>query len=369
MALLRSKQLRDFKKVVDWNDINNDQIPNSLDVFTRINSQILLNKPTYHTSENLNTVLTTSSSSDTTLMSLTPTSVGIYSITFNSQYILDSTDITTQAYIDLNLAYQDLMSYSVTSNIAAAIPTSTFTPGVYSMAAAGTIAANLVITLNGLGLYVFKAGAAFSMGAGVKIILTGGALASDVFWVAEGAIALGAGANVSGNLISNNGAVSLAAGCSVKGRLLAVASGAIAINSSTLESLNQSTIVSLGVLSSFSIFTTGGTISNTSTSIIYGNIGTRTGTIATATFASPTIFYGQYYTQTIHSSEATFSIYVNGTILPNSSRSRHSDSYENDVSLAAIDEVLLNGSVDIKWNVDSGNIKSGRRVLTLIKLN
>ena len=72
---------------------------------------------------------------------------------------------------------------------------------------------------------------------------------------------------------------------------------------------------------------------------------------------------------TIHNSEATFSIYVNGTILPNSSRSRLSDSYENDVSLAAIDEVLLNGSVDIKWNVDSGNITSGRRVLTLIKLN
>ena len=368
--MVRSKQISDFKNVVDWADMTNEQIPNVLDVRNFIISQNALNKPTYHISENTDLELITTSSLDSTLMTIMPESTGIYSISFNTKYMLDATDITEQAYIDLNLAYQDLMSFATTENMAAAIPSREFTPGVYSIPTAGTIAANIDITLNGAGTYIFKCGAAFSMGADVNIILTGGALASEVFWIAEGAIAIGANSNVSGNLISHNGAVDLGAGCSVKGRLLALTSGAISINNSVIENINPSTTVTWGAVSSFSIFTTGGVISNTSTSIIYGNIGTRTGGISTVTFESPTIFYGQYYTAVIHNSKATFSIYSNGIIIENSSRSRLSDSNNIDVALEGITELLEDGNtIDIKWNVDSGKITANERILTLIKLS
>jgi hypothetical protein len=59
------------------------------------------------------------------------------------------------------------------------------------------------------------------MGANV-IIVDRGATAEDVFWIAEGAVAIGADATIKGNLISNNGAVDLATGCSVEGKLLAI---------------------------------------------------------------------------------------------------------------------------------------------------
>jgi hypothetical protein len=58
------------------------------------------------------------------------------------------------------------------------------------------------------------------MGANV-IIVDRGATAEDVFWIAEGAVAIGADATIKGNLISNNGAVE-ATGCSVEGKLLAI---------------------------------------------------------------------------------------------------------------------------------------------------
>jgi hypothetical protein len=54
------------------------------------------------------------------------------------------------------------------------------------------------------------------MGANV-IIVDRGATAEDVFWIAEGAVAIGADATIKGNLISN-GAVDLATGCSVEGK-------------------------------------------------------------------------------------------------------------------------------------------------------
>jgi hypothetical protein len=49
------------------------------------------------------------------------------------------------------------------------------------------------VTLNGGGVYVFKStGGALTTGADSRVVLTGGACASDVFWAPVGATTLGA---------------------------------------------------------------------------------------------------------------------------------------------------------------------------------
>jgi hypothetical protein len=53
------------------------------------------------------------------------------------------------------------------------------------------------VTLNGAGVYVFRPGGALNTGANSRVVLAGGACASDVFWAPVGATTLGANAALS----------------------------------------------------------------------------------------------------------------------------------------------------------------------------
>jgi hypothetical protein len=372
MPKIPSKQIEEFSSNINWEEVTKEHIPNTLDVKNYVNSQIgslvLENKTGYYQSINESIDIDTTSPEDTNMISLQLQSEGIYSISFNSQYLINATDRTAAASGDMIAAYQDLMSFATTETTTPAIPSRTFNPGVYSIAAAGTIAANIKITLDGNGTYIFKFGAAFSIGADVRIILINGASASDIFWIAEGAVAVGANCNISGNLISHSGAVDLAAGCFVNGRLLAINSGAISISSSIVKNAGASSSVSWGLITSFVFFTTGGVISNAGTSTISGDIGTRNGSISTATFISPTIVNGEFYTSIVRNALATFSIYSNGILSDNSSRSRLSSSDSTEITLQGIVSVLPESTINIKWRVDSGQIIAKNRILTAIKI-
>lgn len=368
MAKITSRQIKEFSNQINWNAVTHDHIPNTLDVKNYVNNQISSLSSRYYKSINSSDYINTSSQTDQTLISLSPESGGVYSVSFNTQFNINATDRTEAASAAMILAYQNLMSFATTEITAPAIPSRTFVPGVYSIAAAGTIAANITVTLNGAGTYIFKFGAAFSIGADVRIILTNGALASEIFWIAEGAVAVGANSIIYGNLISNSGAVDLAAGCFVNGRLLAINSGAISISGSIVRNAGSSSTVSLGLINSFVFFTTGGVISNAGTSTITGDIGTRTGAISTATFVSPTVVHGEFYTSIVRNAQATFSLYSNGILLSNSSRNRVSSSDIREVSLEGIAEVLPGNTIDVKWRIDSGQIIAQNRILTVVKI-
>jgi hypothetical protein len=62
--------------------------------------------------------------------------------------------------------------------------------------------------------------------------LTNGATANNIFWIAEGAIAMAALTSMKGTLIANNGAISLGAGGTLEGRMFSTA-GAVAVNGVT----------------------------------------------------------------------------------------------------------------------------------------
>ncbi|MGZ9734167.1 ice-binding family protein [Flavobacterium sp. GNP002] len=312
--------------------------------------------------------ITTSSTTDILIpgMSISPLT-GTYAVTFNGQYTILPGNKATQAATDLHAVYNQLNNIAVTNTThAATFGTETLYAGVYSVPAAGSASGTIILDAQGNSnaLFIFKFGAAFSVGASTTVVLINGASASNVFWLAQGAIGLGASTIMKGTLLANNGAVSLGARCTLDGRMLSTA-GAMGIDTSSITKTANSSYANLGVLSSFAIFTLTGDVVNSGISTINGDIGTAGGVISG--FETATVD-GTFITPGVVSALATFSIYQNGVLIANSSRTRLSSVNTVDVSLQAIADISLGQNVDIRWNIDSGTVKLGNRILTLISV-
>ena len=160
--------------------------------------------------------------------------------------IYQSDAITNAAAADLQLAYTALSNTTVTNSSHATVfgDGETLTAGVYSLGAAGSLVNSLTLDAEGNAdaLFIFKIGGAFTSAADSSLHLINGALASHIFWISEGAIAMGARTEISGTLLAHNGAVSMAAGSSILGRLYAT-TGAVTINN-TLVTDFRGTIAS-----------------------------------------------------------------------------------------------------------------------------
>ncbi|MEO6539568.1 MAG: ice-binding family protein [Ferruginibacter sp.] len=175
------------------------------------------------------------------------------SVVIGSTHNADGT--TAQAKIDLQAAYDQLFNTAATNttHTPAFGSGETLTPGVYSVAAAGSLAGD--ITLNGGGninaVFIFKFGAAFSVGARSKIILTNGARRCNIFWIADGAISIAAFSIMKGNFIANNGAIDMGANGFLEGRLFST-TGAVGFNTGTAYisySLCTAVILPVGLIS------------------------------------------------------------------------------------------------------------------------
>jgi hypothetical protein len=331
---------------------------------------VLANTGAY-SSVDAGTSISTTSTVDVvaTGMSLIP-GAGTYSVMFNSAYaMMNPEDTTTQAASDLITAYNTLSGVAATNTTHAAAFGSgeTLNAGVYTIAGVGSVAGSL--TLDALGdpnaVFVFRFGGAFSTAAGASIILANGASACNVFWVAEGAIAMGATTAMHGTLIANNGAVSAGAGSTIIGRLFSTA-GAVSIDGSTLTIPTSCTYLDLGVLSTFSIFTSLGNVDNAGSSNITGNIGTNSGAIAG--FGTATVNGTFYSVGASASSSSTFSIYQNGVLVANSSRTRTSSINTADITLRTMATVAAGQTIDVRWQTDTGTLTLGNRILTLTKV-
>ena len=140
--------------------------------------------------------------------------------------------VTAQCSIDLLLAYTQLNNTPTTIVHTPVLGNGeTLYPGVYNLAAAGSVAGTLTLDAQGdsNAVFIFKIGGAFTTGASTTVNLINGASACNVFWKAEGAIAMAASTIMRGTLISNNGAVSMAAGGTLEGRMLST-TGAVSVD-------------------------------------------------------------------------------------------------------------------------------------------
>ena len=146
--------------------------------------------------------------------------------------VYTNTAITRQCSTDVVAAYAQLiaMTPTSTSHTPAFGTGETLTAGVYSISAAGSIAGILNLDAQGdpNALFVFKFGGAFTTGASSTVNLVNGASACNVFWGANGAIAMAATTVMKGTLIANNGAISMGDGGTLEGRMLST-TGAVSV--------------------------------------------------------------------------------------------------------------------------------------------
>ena len=210
----------------------------------------------------------------------------------------------------------------------------TISPGVYSIAGAFSIGGSL--TLDGGGnpdaVFIIKFLGAMTIGATSRIVLINGTRAANVYWIAEGAISVGAGSILKGTLFSHGGAISLSTNCDLEGRMLSTGGElTVGICNTDIAATGNNTIpipcrsVStpaavvdvFGSIDDFSLFTGAGAVTNTATSGIIGNIGSNAGSISG--FGSSTIV-GSSHTANATSRQAKMDLdnaYNQLMLLPN----------------------------------------------------
>ena len=316
-------------------------------------------------------------------MTKTALEAGTYSVLFNGQVSIPAADYTTgfstaDAAADLDLIYTDIMAIPVTGNHILTFGSGeTLLPGVYNVAGAASIAGTL--TLNGNNeanpIFIVRANAgAFNTAASTNVVLTNGATPENVFWIADGAIGLGASTKISGTLFSHGAAV--AGGSSiVTGRLLTTL-GAISYGQGALTVPTGNSIINFRSLSNFVIFTSAGGVANTGASVYNGDIGTGGGAITgfpTANVNGTIFESGSTTVVTPINHMATFSLYKNDVLIPYSSRTRTHLNNPSDLSLQGISTVGVGDTIDVRWKIDEQasdgiEISVLNRILTLIKV-
>ena len=216
------------------------------------------------------------------------TQVGAITSFGNVDGVMHNADASTAtAVTDLAALYTELSTTTTTDVHAGVLGAGEILdPGVYQIAAAGSIAGELTLDAGGdeNALFIFKVGGAFTTSAGAEVILLNSAKACNVFWVAEGAIGMAAGTTMKGTLIANNSAISIAAGGQLEGRVFSTF-GAIAIDGTTarlplgcdLPTLSGPDAPDLESTECFALFTASGALTNTGTTTVTGEVGTNAG--------------------------------------------------------------------------------------------
>lgn len=108
-----------------------------------------------------------------------------------------------------------------------------YPPGCYSSTGAMNITGGATVTLNGVGVYIFRPAGALTANAGSIISLVG-TTANDVFWTPTSATTLLAGTAFKGTIIDAAG-ITFGAGTTLTGRALA-AGGTVTLDSNTITS-------------------------------------------------------------------------------------------------------------------------------------
>ena len=129
----------------------------------------------------------------------------------------------TTAVSDMQTAYTDAAGRSNPNflNLGAGnIGGKTLRPGLYKWTSAVIIPTNVTISGGPTDTWIFQVAGTLTMSSAVKIILTGGAKAKNIYWQASGAVTLGTTSHFEGNILGKTG-INLQTGASINGRMLA----------------------------------------------------------------------------------------------------------------------------------------------------
>ena len=103
---------------------------------------------------------------------------------------------------------------------AGSIGSMTLTPGLYTWTSTLTIPTDVTLTGGADDVFIFQVAGTLTMASAVKVILTGGVQAKNIYWVAAGAVTLGTTSHFEGNILGKTG-INLKTGATMNGRMLA----------------------------------------------------------------------------------------------------------------------------------------------------
>jgi hypothetical protein len=290
---------------------------------------------------------------------------GTYVALFNAQ--IAKSFSSPQGVIDVDEIYQALTATPGGVPHALAFGAGeVLSPGVYDVTGAASIAPG-ILTLDGGGdpnsVFIIRSTGAFTTATTTNVVLTNGATSNNVFWMSEVAINIGPGAIMKGGLVSPAGAIGLGANTNLEGRMFTKAGALTIVAGSILTAPSGASPIDLGILSSFVMFSSAGTVLDNATSTITGDVGTAAGALTII----GTHFGEQYPSGTIatNAATATYCIYQNGVEVVHSSRTI--DSETSVVSLQAKVTTLTTGeAIEVRWKVDTGEAMLDHRTLSLI---
>ena len=143
----------------------------------------------------------------------------------------------TQAVNDMGTAFTDAAgrapdAVNPTAGTLNTVDSAGAVPGVYNWNTGVDIQSDFTLTGSATDVWIFQLGGTLSQVANTNVILAGGALPKNVFWVVSANVVIGAGAHFEGVVLAQSD-IQLVTGASVNGRLYA----------GTEVALDQNTIV------------------------------------------------------------------------------------------------------------------------------
>ena len=134
-----------------------------------------------------------------------------------------SATMLTAAIGDMQTAYTDAagrVNPKFTNLGAGTIGGLTLAPGLYKWTSSVNIPANITIAGGATDVWIFQVDGTLDMSSAVRVTLSGGAQAKNIFWQVAGAVTLGTTSHFEGNILGQTG-INLRTGATINGRLLA----------------------------------------------------------------------------------------------------------------------------------------------------
>jgi hypothetical protein len=129
----------------------------------------------------------------------------------------------TTAISDMQTAYttaQGLAGPNFTNLGSGELGGLTLVSGLYKWTSGVTISTSVTISGGPNDVFIFQIAGTLTMASAQSVILSGGVVASNIFWVTSGAVTISPNAVFQGNILSAT-AINFQTGASVSGRLLA----------------------------------------------------------------------------------------------------------------------------------------------------
>jgi hypothetical protein len=194
--------------------------------------------------------------------------------------------ISNQCAIDLGVAYADLSSQVPGDTLGLVLGSGQLlSPNVYLVPDAVSLIDTLV--LDGCGnpnaCFVFQIDGAIKTTSYATIVLINGAKACNVFWKAYGAVTMETYTSFKGTVIAE-GAIDLRVGVNLDGRALstvgAVTVSGVTIGNSCLPPTSGPLAPDIGTVNCFALLTSDGTVTNTGSTSVVGDIGTNSAIVS-----------------------------------------------------------------------------------------